>query len=357
VARGIFSLYFNYYSRLSVKYILMRQIVLFWLLIAGAITSSSQELKVINIGDLKLTSGAVLRDCKLSYRIFGKLNQAGTNAVLLPTFFNGSSEYWNTNVGKDRAIDTSIFMGIAVDAFGAGGSSSPSQWGNNAVNFPAVSIRDMVNAQYILLRDHLKIKSLHAVVGISMGGMQAFEWGIAYPGMAKYIIPVMGSPKLSAFDILVWQTFLENIYSIKKYNIPRDSASKQIARLYLMCGTTPAGVNSWIPPDSVDVTVMNYAKGFSGGNYDNLALQLAAMISHDVSKSFKGDMKAAQQAFKSKLLVVYSSNDHVVTPQSALAFAGAVSGDTLQITSDCGHQAVFCEATKINEAIRSFLVK
>ena len=62
-----------------------------------------------------------------------------------------------------------------------------------------------MNAEKRLVSDVLHLESLEAVIGISMGGMQAFDWAVRYPGFARRIIPIVGSPKLSPYDELLWR--------------------------------------------------------------------------------------------------------------------------------------------------------
>lgn len=88
-----------------------------------------------------------------------------------------------------------------------------------------------------------------------------------------------------------------------------------------------------------------------------MILQLQAMIGHDVTRATGGEIERAHQAFRSRLLVVASLDDHAVTAQSALAFARAVRGDTLLVPSVCGHQVFACERKHIGSAVRAFLAR
>ncbi|WP_297695039.1 alpha/beta fold hydrolase [uncultured Eudoraea sp.] len=138
---------------------------------------SQSELQLVNIGDFKTTNGDIIRDCKIGYRTFGKLNADKSNVVLMPTWFTGTSEKTINQGFTSQIMDTTGLYFVIVDALTNGFSASPS----NSQEFPNISIRDMVNSQYELMVNHLEIEHLFAIVGFSMGGMQTFEWVVAYP--------------------------------------------------------------------------------------------------------------------------------------------------------------------------------
>ncbi|NTU99115.1 HAD-IC family P-type ATPase, partial [Candidatus Falkowbacteria bacterium] len=174
----------------------------------ACITLNAQsEQQFAELGNLKLVSGETIYKCKIGYRTFGTLNTEKTNAVLYPTWFGGKSESLANLIGPDKVLDSEEYFVIAVDALGNGVSSSPSncEYQSNR-NFPEITIKDMVNSQYKLLTEHLGIKKLHGMIGGSMGGMQVFEWIVSYPDFMEKAITYVGSPKLTSFDILHWQS-------------------------------------------------------------------------------------------------------------------------------------------------------
>ncbi len=134
------------------------------------------------LGDLKLQGGGVIQDFRLGYRTLGRLNAEKSNAILWPSWLGGKSADLLQFLGPGKVVDTTNFFVILVDAIGNGVSSSPS---NNSkqrlMKFPVFTIRDMVEAEHRLLTEVLHISHLRAVMGISMGGMQTFEWAVAYP--------------------------------------------------------------------------------------------------------------------------------------------------------------------------------
>ncbi len=142
----------------------------------------SQELQMARLGDFKLESGEVIRDCVMGYRTFGQMNADKANVVLFPTAFGWRSSGLAGRIGAGKMIDSTKYFVIAVDSLGDGVSSSPSNSKlQPRLKFPRFSIRDIVNAEHKMLMESLHITHLHAVVGFSMGGMQAFQWIASYP--------------------------------------------------------------------------------------------------------------------------------------------------------------------------------
>ena len=154
--------------------------------------------------ECRLLSGESIAPCRIGYRTFGTLNADKTNAVLVPTWYTGTSAD-HAYLVSPELIDPDRYFVIIVDALANGVSSSPSNSEPQANGrFPEITITDMVNSQHRLLTEVLDISSLHGVVGLSMGGMQAFEWAVRYPGFSAKTVAAIGSPRLPTFDIASW---------------------------------------------------------------------------------------------------------------------------------------------------------
>ncbi|MBK9170559.1 MAG: alpha/beta fold hydrolase [Bryobacterales bacterium] len=164
-------------------------------------------LLTASLGDFRLENGQVIRDCRITYRTFGELNADRSNVILVPTWFNGVSEDWKQYIGRNGLLDDSRFYIIVVDALGNGNSSSPSNHVRRGSAFPQFTIRDMVETQYRLLTSHLAIPRVFATAGVSMGGMQVFEWMTAYPDFQERAIPIVATPQMSRRDIALWSAF------------------------------------------------------------------------------------------------------------------------------------------------------
>src|ERR1700745_3714917 len=189
----------------------LRFIALVFLVLSLSTRSSPQTApsegaqQFAELGDFRLEDGSVIRDFRLGYRTLGRLNAEKSNAILWPSWLGGKSQDLLQFAGPANFVDTTRYFLILVDAIGDGVSSSPSNSKSQPLaKFPEFTIRDMVESEHRLARDVLRLPHLRAVMGLSMGGMQTFEWGVAYPDFMDLLIPVVGSPQSTSFDKLLW---------------------------------------------------------------------------------------------------------------------------------------------------------
>jgi homoserine O-acetyltransferase len=167
---------------------------------------------------LRLDAGFDLSPFQIAYQTYGALNDTRTNAVLVCHALTGDQHvanvhpvtgkggWWDPMVGPGRPIDTERYFVICPNVIGACmGSSGPASinpatnqpWG---LDFPVITIRDMVRAQAMLL-DHLGIETLFSIAGGSMGGMQVLQWTASYPERVFSALPLAASTRHSAQNI------------------------------------------------------------------------------------------------------------------------------------------------------------
>ncbi|HYP49335.1 MAG TPA: alpha/beta fold hydrolase, partial [Pyrinomonadaceae bacterium] len=151
--------------------------VVFCLLFFFTIAASAQQQQFASLGDFRLESGETIRDCRIGYRTYGKINADKSNAVLITTWAGGTTEQLKSSIAAGGLIDPAKYFVIAIDALGNGVSSSPSNSKlQPRMRFPRFTLRDTVNKQHEVLTRILKINRLRAIIGVSMGGMQTFQW-------------------------------------------------------------------------------------------------------------------------------------------------------------------------------------
>lgn len=331
----------------------------FALLLAAAASLLGQEQQYAMLGDFKLESGEVIRNCRIGYRLFGKLNDAKSNAVLFPTWFTGASEDLAAHIGSGNLADSSKYFVIAVDALGNGVSSSPSNSQlQPRMNFPKFTIRDMVNSQYQLVTRTLGLQRLFAVVGISMGGMQTFEWAVAHPDFLRYAVPIVSSPQLTSYDLLLWTAeahAIENDPQWQSGNYSSPLSMKVVHDIHNLALTTPAQRIRETPRGQFSSFLKTVEEPAKPKDANDWLLQLNAMLRHDVARSYGGSLEKAAAAVHAKLMAVVVLEDHMVNPATSIRFANLMKAQTLEIASDCGHLAVGCEKPRISIEISRFL--
>ena len=168
---------------------------------------------------LPLRSGASIRDYALSYETYGTLNADGSNAVLICHALNASHHvagvyagqdksegWWDNMIGPGKPVDTNRFFVIGINNLGSCfGSTGPMHTNPDTgrvygADFPVVTVEDWVNAQARLI-DALGITRLAAVMGGSLGGMQALSWTLQYPQRVRHAVVIASAPNLTAENI------------------------------------------------------------------------------------------------------------------------------------------------------------
>jgi homoserine O-acetyltransferase/O-succinyltransferase len=313
------------------------------------------------LGDFKLESGQSIRDCQIGYRTVGKLNADMSNAILFPTWFTGTTAELVPLAAPGKIVDSSKYYVILVDALADGVSTSPSNSKSQPhMSFPQVAIRDMVNSQHQLLTQVLHIDHLKAVIGISMGGMQTFQWMVSYPDFIDKAVPIVGSPRLAPFDLVLWRSENRAIMTDPDWkNGEYDSqpALELLAGFEGLALETPDKFNHDNTRETLPKWFAETKKEVAEFDANNHIRQSQGMMVHDVSATFGGSMERAAAAVKAKVLVVVSATDHMVTPGPALEFARLLHAEVLELKNNCGHDAPDCDIEKLSPAIASFLEK
>ncbi|AMD17587.1 MetX [Methanobrevibacter sp. YE315] len=228
------------------------------------------ETKYLNIHEpIDLDSGKVLEEVTIAYETYGELNKDKSNAILICHALTGDAHaagwhkgdkkpgWWEIVIGPGKALDSEKYFIICSNVLGGcKGTTGPSSINPDTgkeygLDFPVITIRDMVNVQKKLV-DHFNIKQLYAVIGGSMGGMQVLEWMVSYPKMMKKAIPIataaMSYPQQIAFNAVGRQS----IFSDPCWNGGNYYESGQIPRNGLSLARMIAHI-TYLSDESMDI--------------------------------------------------------------------------------------------------------
>jgi len=203
-----------------------------WVLAAGWVALASTawgydgivDKQVFEFGPYTTVNGEAIAEVRVGWEAYGELNAARDNAVLVTHFFSGTSHaagryaedgargYWDDLICAGCALDTERYYVLSSDTLvnlntgdpnvvtTGPASIDPATGEPYGMDFPVVTIADFVNVQRALV-ESLGIERLHAVMGASMGALQAFEWASSHPEMVARAIPVIGAGEADAFLI------------------------------------------------------------------------------------------------------------------------------------------------------------
>lgn len=324
--------------------------LIFLLLLLLASPAAFAQQRFADLGDFQLENGQTIRNCRIGYRTYGRLMANRSNAILVPTWFGGTSAGKAFVANPGGVADSTNYFAIVVDALGNGVSSSPSNsTAQPGAQFPQFSIRDLVRSQYELVTKTLKLTHLYAVTGISMGGMQSFEWAVSYPDFVDKVVPIVGTPKQSSYDKLFWGTQLT---ILERGNFSAE-AMRTVGDLHELNLSTPGYFLSHLKAEDEPDYVRKLETRYGGLNPYNWASQLRAMIGQDI---YRGRTPAElKSTIKAKLMIIVATQDHMVTPGPATELARFLRVPLVELTGECGHLATSCEEAKVRTEIGTFL--
>jgi homoserine O-acetyltransferase len=301
---------------------------------------------VFDAGPVTLRSGEVLPDARLAYTVHGALNEAGDNAILLPTFYGGTHEDVTYLIGPEQALDPARYCIIVPNLFGNGVSSSPS---NSPSALPLVTIHDNVTVQHRLVVEALGISAFELVIGFSMGGQQAYEWACRFPSMVRRLAVLCGAARTAPHT---W-VFLEGVKAaLCAGGTPTpgsdDRAGKRaLARVWAGWGLSQTWYRERRYEQEGHTSLEAYLQSDWEDDLDQSdARDLLSMIetwqAHDVGgpHGSDDDYRAAMSAISASCLVMPSSTDLYFPPEdSADEVALLARGRLVVIESVFGHAA------------------
>ncbi len=326
--------------------------ICFIILLSTVIQSQSIQ-KFAEIGDLNLIYGEKIIECVIGYRTFGKLNNEKSNVIIYPTWFDGTSEGIASLINKFNFIDTNKYFIISIDALGNGISTSSS---NYRYDYPEITIRDMVNAEYKFLTKNLGFKHIYAIVGGSMGSMQAMEWAVAYPEYMDKIVAYSTTPRMTSYDLLWMNTLAEMIQSSKQKGVSEKEIKKISDMMIAMIARTPEYVIEHTTVENFSEYLSSFGKEQSDVfTMTDFLIQLKAMMKHDITRNYNESLADAAKIIKANLFIIVSQTDMIVNPTEAIKLADILSCRKLILTNNCGHLAPSCELERVKNEINKFL--
>lgn len=359
------------------------------------------DRRFAGFGELPLEGGAVLPSFRLAYETWGELNPARDNAVLILHALTGDSHvrgpagpghptagWWDDLVGPGAAIDTGRWFVVAPNMLGGcQGSTGPAsihpdgaEW---ASRFPYLTVRDQVAAQ-VRLADALGIDTWAAVVGGSMGGMHALEWGVGYPDRVARLAVLSAPPVNTADQIALNSVQLEAILidprfrggeyyeapdgegphrglalarrmALLNYRSPTE-LNQRFQRSW-QSGVSPLGHGGRFAVESyLDFHGNKFTRRFDANSYIRL---VEAMDSHDVGRD-RGGVEEALRRVTATTLVLGIDTDRLfpVDGQHRIArgVPNTLDGDeAVVLTSDFGHDGFLIETAAVGAHLRRLL--
>jgi homoserine O-acetyltransferase len=298
---------------------------------------------VAELSECPLENGETILDCQLAYQTFGSLNEDQTNILLVPTFYTGTIgdllKYGH--IGPGRIADTDKYFIVAVEAFGGRNSSSPSNSTRQEGSaFPVFNIRDMVRAQHRLLSEVLDIRHVHAVVGVSMGGMQAFEWATMYPQFMHKLVSMEATPWTTSYDQLLWSSMILAMDSVTADPASEQQAIRILASLDALSLWTPRHINHLVAVEGVDEFISGLSSRILAEYLPDRRSQTIAMMSHDISSPFENFRSQASTIIKAQTLILVTGSDHTVNPGPSEELAKLIGAQSHVFDLSCGHMSI-----------------
>ncbi len=312
--------------------------------------------EIYDAGNLALEGGGSLPACKLAYTTFGTLSEARDNAILVTTWFSGTSKIMEqAYIGEGRALDPSRYFIVVVNQIGNGLSSSPHNTPAplNGAGFPKVQIADDVRAQKQFLSERFGIERLQLVTGGSMGAEQTYEWAVRFPDSVLRAAPIAGTARTTDHTKLFAQALIDAITSDPNWDSGRYSGEGAVAaglrrhaRLWAVMGASPAMYEKERYKELGFPSLEAFLEGLLDASFlpqdaNALLAQAWKWQNADVSRQTGGDLAAALGRITARTRVMPIDTDMFFTVADCEAEQRLIRGSTLQVLhTDWGHVGV-----------------
>ena len=354
---------------------------------------------------LRLQSGASIDQYNLVVETYGQLNANASNAVLICHALNASHHvagidpdnsnelgWWDNMVGPGKPVDTNHFFVIGVNnlgsCFGSTGPMSTNPQTNEpyGARFPVLTVEDWVNAQ-ARLADQMGIRKFAAVMGGSLGGMQAMSWATQYPERVAHCVVIASTPKLSAQNIAFNEVARNAILSdpdfyggdyYKHSVVPKrglrlarmvghitylsddDMAEKFGRDLQRLAGAPDEYRFSFDVEFAVESYLRHQGDKFSGYFDANTYLLITRALDYfDPAKRYQGDLSQALANVRAKFLVISFSTDWRFSPDRSREIVQALLNNKTdvsyaEIDAPHGHDAFLLDDERYHRLVRAY---
>ena len=349
---------------------------------------------------LALASGAVLREYQLAFETYGTLNADKSNAVLICHALNASHHvagtyqadpdnlgWWDNMIGPGKPVDTDRFFVIGVNNLGSCfGSTGPTTFNaatgkNWGADFPLVTVEDWVDSHARLL-DQLGIQTLAAVMGGSLGGMQALCWAMRYPARIRHALVIAAAPNLSAQNIAFNEVARQAIMSDPAFHggafaehnvVPKDglTVARMIGHItYIsddqMASKFGRGLReglkfSFAPEFQIESYLRYQGEKFSEYYDANTYLRVTKALDYfDPARAFNGDLAKALATVAARLLVISFTTDWRFSPARSREIVKALLDADKDVTyaeidAPHGHDAFLLDNAQYHAVVRRYL--
>lgn len=350
---------------------------------------------------LRLVSGQEIGPYRLAYETYGRLNPQADNAVLICHALNASHHvagsrpdnpddigWWDNMIGPGKPVDTRQFFVIGVNnlgsCFGSTGPASinPATGQPYGSDFPVVTVEDWVHAQ-ALLADRLGIHRFAAVMGGSLGGMQAMQWAISYPSRVAHAVVIASTPRLSAQNIAFNEVARRAILNDPDFHgghyyahgvVPRHglSVARMIGHITYLSdddmaqkfGRSLRGAKDYRFGFDVEFEIESYLRHqgekFSGYFDANTYLRITRALDYfDPARSYGGDLTKALAPATAAFCLVSFTTDWRFPPERSREMVSALMQNNARLTyaeidAPHGHDAFLMSDPRYHALIREY---
>ncbi|NGO90089.1 MAG: homoserine O-acetyltransferase [Halomonas sp.] len=364
------------------------------------------EKQRFEIESFTTQGGETIPNVAVGWEAYGELNEARDNAILITHFFSGTSHaagryeaegeatgYWDAIIGPGKPLDTDQYYVISSDTLVNLGANDPNvittgpatlnpdtgePWG---MDFPVVTIRDFVEVQRVLLESQ-GIESLHAVMGASMGALQAIEWASAYPERVERLIPVIGGGVADPWLLATLSAWAAPIRLDARWNEgdyydgepPTDGLKEALKLVTLNANhwqwANKAFNRDWAD-DARDPAQDITARYAIEQTLDDIAAARAALsdanhllylvrANQTFMAGYGDSLEAGLAAIEAPTLMLYSENDLVFAPEGVRRTAELIEADGTEVTLETlegnrGHLDGVVAIEQASDTLRAFL--